>query len=192
MKKYLVGQWVGISFIHWLIIFTWGIYLTTYPLSNWSLYHLEIALSVFLSSLIVCFWTIYLLNCYFRLTAKSIIRFWLPVFRVIYVLGQTTTLLIVMIGTVKVLLGFLSSEVFFRLSDRLGFWIVISLAIAQGLQHYFYKFLSGSTSRLDGLLDRIGRDEPIDWRYPIGGSIGVELRRLRRIESRERGIVNDS
>jgi WD40 repeat protein len=63
------------------------------------------------------------------------------------------------------------------------FWIMQSIAISQGLHHFFYKFTSGSPSRLDGLLDQIERGKPIDWQYPVGGSIGVELRRLRRFRS---------
>ncbi|MEA5513898.1 hypothetical protein [Nodularia sp. UHCC 0506] len=66
-------------------------------------------------------------------------------------------------------------------TDPYGFWLLLGLAIAQGLQHFVYKFTSSSSSRPDGLLDQIGTHKAIDWQYPIGGSIGIELRRLRRL-----------
>jgi signal transduction histidine kinase len=183
MKKYLLKQWVGISFIHWLIGLTFGIYLATFPFAQCFFYKLAIALWVLLSSLILSFWTIYLLSWAFPAFARTIMPFRMPVLKAIYRLGQATTLLILLIGAVRLLPGVWTEEEFFHLPDGSLFWIMQSIAISQGLHHFFYKFTSGSPSRLDGLLDQIERGKPIDWQYPVGGSIGVELRRLRRFRS---------
>jgi hypothetical protein len=110
-------------------------------------------------------------------------QFRLPVFKAIHLLGQATTLLILLIGAIRLMPGVWTEKEFFLLPDRSLFWIMQSIAAAQGLHHFFYKFTSGSSSRLDGLLDQIERGKPIDWQYLVGGSIGIELRRLRRFRS---------
>ncbi|WP_430687576.1 hypothetical protein [Leptolyngbya sp. AN02str] len=183
MKKYLLKQWAGISFIHWLIGLPLGMYLATYPLAQWFFYKLAIALWVFLSGLILSFWTIYLLSWALPAFARAIMQLRISVFKTIHRLGQATTLLILLIGAVRLLPGVWTEGDFFHLPDRSLFWIMQAIAIAQGLHHFFYKFTSGSSSRLDGLLDQIERGKPIDWQSPVGGSIGVELRRLHRFRS---------
>lgn len=186
MRQYFFHQWVGISFVHWLIAPLLGIYLATYPLSRWSFYQVATALWFLLFSLILCFWTVYLLSYYFHPLARLVMQFRLRVFRAIYALGRVTTLLIVLMGAIRLPPAALPDEAFFRLADDFGFWLFQSIAIAQGLHHFFYKFTSGSRLRSDGLLDQIGKGKPIDWKSPIGGSIGLELRRMRRIEFRQR------
>ncbi|MGF1570947.1 MAG: hypothetical protein ACFCVD_23210 [Nodosilinea sp.] len=181
MKRYLLRQWVGITLLHWFLALPLGIYLATYPLSSWSFYQVATALWFFLFSLILCFWTIYLLGYYPHRLFRSARRFRFPVFRAIYVSGQAISLLILLMGAVVLLSRLLPDHDFFRLSDLAGFWIMQSIAIAQGLHHFFYKFTSGSPSRNDGLLDRMGKGETIDWQHPFGGAIGVELRRIRRL-----------
>ncbi len=59
MKQYFFHQWVGISFVHWLIAPLLGIYLATYPLSRWSFHQVATALWFLLFSLILCLWTVY-------------------------------------------------------------------------------------------------------------------------------------
>lgn len=114
MKQYLFGQWVGISFIHWLFGPPLGFYLATDPLAQWSFYQVTIALWVFLSSLILSFWTIYLLSCSSRAFASAIKPFRVLLLKAIHLAGQVTTLLIVVLGTVRLLSGLWPEGEFFR------------------------------------------------------------------------------
>ncbi|PSB12969.1 hypothetical protein C7B61_07750 [filamentous cyanobacterium CCP1] len=182
--SYLWGKWLGIASIHWLFALGW--LLINDPPSRWTIDEVVLISLSALSSLILCFWTIYLLGGYFRPVARYVIRFRLPLFQAIYALGRAITGLVVLMGAAKLLPGVLPDGEFFRSSDREFFWVITLLAIAQGLQYFFYKFTSGSPSRHKGLSDQIEKGQPIDWRYPMGGEIGVELRRLRRLAQRSR------
>jgi hypothetical protein len=186
-KRYLFGHWIGITNVYWALVLTWGIYLTRYPLWDWSLYQIALALCVLVWSLIIGFWTAYLLGYYVRGVAKCISRIRLSLFRAFHVLGQTATLLIVLISLIGLFPNLLPGGAFFQMWEDPIFWVVLVMGILTGFHHFFYKVVSSGPTRfdaLDRLFVRVGQGDPVPWGEPRGGSIGVEVRRLRRLQSR--------
>ncbi|MFQ3612278.1 MAG: hypothetical protein SNJ68_01010, partial [Cyanobacteriota bacterium] len=73
--------------------------------------------------------------------------------------------------------------------------MVLVMGILQGFHHFFYKVVSSGPTRfdaLDRLFMHVGQGDPVKWGEPKGGSIGVELRRLRRFRGRPKTRIPEN
>jgi hypothetical protein len=182
IRKKLIRSWVGTLFLHVLLLPPWTVYLAVKPIQAWSVADVLSVLCLWISGYIVLFWTLYLWGAGSRTIKRVLLKYGsLP-----YRFGQLFTILLLVFIAIQV-----ASEVVLN-SGVLGepftleycfFWGVI---VAQGIQHYLYKMTSSSPRGKDGLFEMLERKQPIDWCKPLGGSIGVELRRLNGSEAEAR------
>lgn len=173
IKKKLIRSWIGTLFLHILLLPPWTIYLARKPIQNWSAADVVSVLCLWISGYIILFWTLYLWGVGSRTIKHILLRYGSFLYRV----GQLCTILLLVFSGIEV-----ASRIVFN-AGVLGepvawfFWGVIA---AQGVQHYLYKMTSSSPGGKDGLVEMIEGKQPINWYKPLGGSIGVELRRLNR------------
>jgi hypothetical protein len=173
IKKKLIRSWIGTLFLHILLLPPWTIYLARKPIQNWSAADVVSVLCLWISGYIILFWTLYLWGVGSRTIKHILLRYGSFLYRA----GQLCTILLLVFSGIEV-----ASRIVFN-AGVLGepvtwfFWGVIA---AQGVQHYLYKMTSSSPGGKDGLFEMIEGKQPINWYKPLGGSIGVELRRLNR------------
>jgi hypothetical protein len=93
----------------------------------------------------------------------------------VHPIGAAVLLLLFLATIVKILnlphLGVLS------LTTSSRYWVFTAWAIIEGLQHFLYKLSFGQRDTLGYVLSQ---GWATTWRIPLGGAIGVQLRRLRR------------
>lgn len=175
IKKKLIRSWVGTIFLHMLLSPPWAIYLVVKPIQQWSVVDIPITMFIVISGYIILFWTLHLWGAGSHTIKRVLLRYGSP----LHQLGQLCTILLLGFMVTKAI-----SDTVFN-SDILGepftldYWCLFVFAEAQGIQHYLYKMTSVSPRGKDGLFEMLERRQPVSWYSPLGGSIGVELRRLK-------------
>jgi hypothetical protein len=175
IKKRLIRSWLGTIFLHVLLLPPGAIYLAVQPVQNLSVADIPIALFIAISGYIVLFWTLYLWGAGSQTIKRILLRYGSP----LYQIGQLCTILLLLFMVTKFISGMVFNSDILGRSFTRGEWAFLGCVLAQGIQHYLYKMTSESPQGKDGLLDMLERKQPISWYRPLGGSIGVELRRLK-------------
>jgi hypothetical protein len=94
---------------------------------------------------------------------------------VIHAIGIATFLSLILATIVKIV-GLVNLGLF-SLPASPRYWIFTIWAILEGLQHFTYKLSFG---RKDTLGYVLSQEWTKTWRIPLGGAIGIQLRRLRQ------------
>lgn len=178
IKRKLIRSWIGTLFLHLLLLPPWTIYLAVKPIQHWSTADVLSILCLWISGYIVLFWTLYLWGAGSRSIKHILLRYGSFLYRI----GQLCTILILLFSVIEVTSRIVLYSGILGKSLTSGycfFWGVIGV---QGIQHYLYKMTSSSPGGKDGLFEMIERKQSINWYKPLGGSIGVELRRLNHVD----------
>jgi hypothetical protein len=174
IRRALLRSWLGTLFIHALLLPPWLLLLASKPWQQWTVSDLALAMFLFLSAGIIVFWTLRLWGAGSLAARDLLLRYGVPLLRT----GQLCTVLLLAFLAAKLMVdGWLRPQALWE-PWTWGYWALIVVAAAQGIQHYLYKFTSASATGKDGLLEQLERGQVINWHSPMGGSIGVELRRL--------------
>jgi hypothetical protein len=176
IKKQLIRSWLGTIFLHVLLLPPWAIYLVVKPIHQWSIVDIPIALFVVISGYIVLFWTLYLWGVGSHTIKRILLKYGLPLHRI----GQVCTILLLVFMVTKAISDLVLNSDVLGEPFTLGYWGFFLVAEAQGIQHYLYKITSASPKGKDGLVEMLERKQPVSWYSPVGGSIGVQLRRLKQ------------
>lgn len=176
IKKQLIRSWVGTIFLHILLLPPWAISLVVKPVHQWSVVDIPIALFLVISGYIVLFWTLYIWGVGSHTIKRVLLRYGSPLHRI----GQICTILLLVFMVAKAISGVVFNSDVLGEPFTLGYWGFLVSIEAQGIQHYLYKMTSASPKGKDGLFEMLEGRQSVSWSSPLGGSIGVELRRLKR------------
>jgi hypothetical protein len=101
---------------------------------------------------------------------------------VIHAIGVVTFLSLILATLVKIIelprLGL------FSLPASPRYWIFTFWAVLEGLQHFIYKLSFGRRDTLGYVLTQGWTKS---WKIPLGGAIGIQLRRLRQQRTHSTG-----
>ncbi|MCK5131002.1 MAG: hypothetical protein KAR40_02490 [Candidatus Sabulitectum sp.] len=138
-----------------------------------SLYALPLVLLIVIAATALMFWLIRLSFVNSQGSKRPLMKLGL----LLYSIGLTSTIGLLVITTGKLLNHVLRLHPLFHYETDTVYWIISVWTLLEGTHHYAYKLMYGRRDALAGMLMDGGL---IDLRRPIGGAIGIQLLRMRR------------
>jgi hypothetical protein len=174
IRRALLRSWLGTLSIHVLLLPPWLLYLARKPWQQWSVADVPLVMFLVLSAGIVAFWTLRLWGAGSRVGRRLLLGPGVWLFRA----GQLCTLLLLAYMIAKLTVDGMPGSRAWGEPWTSGEWALYAVAASQGIQHCLFKFTSASPAGRNGWFELLEQGQAKDWRSPLGGSIGVELRRL--------------